>query len=70
MSFVPKEVTGSLLINNTLLVVSSELRRDGLKMKQKLIPRSGEKKVIITLISFLKEKKQQRPSDDVSVCWE
>lgn len=32
-------------------------------MKQKSIPRSGEKEVIITLISFLKKKKQKRQSD-------
>ena len=39
-------------------------------MRQKSIPGSGEKEVIIALISFLKEKKQQRQSDDVCVCWE
>lgn len=40
-------------------------------MKQKSsIPRSGEKEVIITLISFLKKKKQQRHTDDTCVRWE
>lgn len=39
-------------------------------MKQKSIPRSGEKEVIISLISFLKEKKQQRQSADICVYWE
>lgn len=40
-------------------------------MKQKSsIPRFGEKGVIITLISFLKKKKQQRQTDDICVRWE